>query len=306
MPSRRSGHARVALVALAGVLAGPQQPAAAPAADGSRPQAVFTASVDTVRVDVSVRQNGQSVVGLTADDFEVLDNGVPQRLELVGFEEVPADVVIALDMSGSVHGERLAALRSAAERLLALLRPRDRSALVRFTERVLAGPFTGDAARTATDLADQVTGRDTAVVDAVHAALVLSATARSRSVVLVFSDGADTASFLSPDQVLDTARRVSTTVHVVSAAARPTTGGSGLHDTFLDDLVRLSGGRRLDVSSPDHVAEAFAALLAAARERYLLSYVPRGVPPRGWHTLTVRVRGRRADVQARPGYLAGS
>jgi hypothetical protein len=75
-------------------------------------------------------------------------------------------------------------------------------------------------------------------------------------------------------------------------------------DGFLEDLVRLTGGRRLDVASLDRLSDTFAAILRESRERYLISYTPRGVPAAGWHELTVRVRDSRAEIRARPGYLA--
>jgi len=52
------------------------------------------------------------------------------------------------------------------------------------------------------------------------------------------------------------------------------------------------------------LSRAFAEILRESRERYLLSYTPTGVPAGGWHEVIVRVPGRRAEVRARPGYLA--
>lgn len=260
----------------------------------------FSADVAVVRVDVSVRQNGRALRGLTAADFELVDNGVPQRVSLVGLESMPLSVVVALDLSGSVQGARLAHLQKAGQRVVDMLEPRDTSALVTFSDRALvAVDVTSDKARLTSALQRVVPGADTALVDAAHTAMVLGDADASRPVVIVFSDGVDTASFLSPAQVLDTARRTGPVVYAVtSAAAEP--GG------FLDDLVRLTGGRRLDAPSLDRVSDTFADILREARERYLITYSPTGVAAGGWHDVSVRVRGNgRADVRARPGYLAG-
>jgi hypothetical protein len=75
-------------------------------------------------------------------------------------------------------------------------------------------------------------------------------------------------------------------------------------DNFFGDLVRLTGGRRLEVASLDRLSDAFEEILNESRDRYLLSYTPTGVSSGGWHEIDVRVRGRRADIRARPGYLA--
>ena len=73
----------------------------------------FSSRIDAVRVDVLVTENGRPVQGLTPDDFEVLDNGVRQRVDLASFEQIPLNVVLALDMSASLPGP---AARSPADR----------------------------------------------------------------------------------------------------------------------------------------------------------------------------------------------
>src|SRR4051794_19262172 len=76
--------------------------------------ATFSAKVESVRVDVLVTDKGQPVHGLSAADFEILDEGVPQHVDLVSFDEIPLNVIFALDMSSSVAGERLDHLRAAS------------------------------------------------------------------------------------------------------------------------------------------------------------------------------------------------
>jgi hypothetical protein len=78
----------------------------------------FASKVEAVRVDVLVTDRGQPVRGLGRSDFEILDNGVLQQVDLVSFEQIPLNVILALDMSDSVAGERLDHLRSAGTALL--------------------------------------------------------------------------------------------------------------------------------------------------------------------------------------------
>jgi VWFA-related protein len=262
-------------------------------------QPTFSSRLDTVRVDVSVRQGARAIAGLTAADFEVLDNGVRQQIDFVSLEHMAVSVVLALDMSGSVEGQHLARLRAAGERLVGMLTANETAAVVAFTDQVtIASDFTADKTRLLSAL-DQPGGRgDTALVDATHASLVLAESQEGRPLVIVFSDGADTASFLLPNLVLDTARRTGPVVYAVTTFETSS--------DFIDGLVRLTGGRRLEVESLDRVSDAFAEILSESRERYLLSYTPTGVERGGWHEIDVRVRGRRAEVRARPGYLAGS
>src|SRR5688572_27542125 len=131
---------RVALMAVAlGVAAG-----GGPSA-GQQPS--FSARVDTVRVDVDVRRDDRPVVGLTADDFEIFDNGVRQKVELMASTALPVSVVLALDTSASLDQKERAHLVAAGTRVIDALRPSETAALVTFSERiVIHSTFTSDAA----------------------------------------------------------------------------------------------------------------------------------------------------------------
>ncbi len=265
----------------------------------ARQSPVFSARVDTVRVDVSVRRGGAPVRGLSASDFDVFDNGVRQHVDLVADAEAPLEVVLALDVSGSVQGATLSALSSAGTRLVGELRPPDRAALVTFASHVTvrARPTSDlDAVRRAFAFAPE--SGSTALADAVHAALVLAGTGTGRPIVIVFSDGADTASFLAPEAVLAGARRIGAVVYAVTT--REARGTS-----FLDDLTKATGGDRLEIDTAAGLTETFARILEDVRYRYLLSFTPEQVTGDGWHELTVRTRNRRDDVRARAGYWAG-
>ena len=260
---------------------------------------MFSVRVDSVSLDVSVTRNREPVLNLTTSDFELFDNGVAQQIDSIGFDEVPVNVMLALDMSGSVQGTRLEQLRRAATAIFQGLAPGDSGGLLGFSERVVVrSGFTADRELLTNALRQPVPGGDTALYDAVYTAMVLGDDEAGRPLVIVFSDGADTASFLSPALVLDAARRLRPAVYAVTSP--------GVRDDLLNDLVRATGGRRLDVASLDRLSETFAAVLAESRQRYLIGFTPQGVEPTGWHELTVRVRGRSdVVISARPGYIAG-
>src|SRR3954462_3934652 len=92
--------------------------AACAAGLAAQSQQTFSSAVEAVRVDVLATEGGRPVRGLQAQDFEVLDNGIPQQADLVSFEEIPLNLVLVFDMSDSVVGERLEHLRAGAQRLL--------------------------------------------------------------------------------------------------------------------------------------------------------------------------------------------
>jgi len=259
---------------------------------------VFSSRVTNVRVDVLVTDAGATVRGLTPADFDVRDNGVLQQVELMAVEEVPLNIALALDLSGSVSGERLGHLRAAARSVVDALKPDDKVALLTFTGGVYVRTvLTADRDRVRRVLDEATSGGDTALVDAGFAAMALAESDTGRALAMLFSDGADTASFLTPSSVIATARRSEAIVYAASA-------GGPARSTFLRDLCDVTGGRLLSLTSTGGLGNAFLNILEEFRQRYLISFQPRGVSADGWHTLDVRVRNRRAEVKARPGYFA--
>jgi secreted protein with Ig-like and vWFA domain len=100
-------------------------------------QPEFRAAVEAVRLDVSVTRGTTPVAGLTAANFEVLDNGVPQAIDRVSQEDVPLNLMLVLDTSGSMAGVRLGKLIDAARNLVRSLRPEDRVGVLSFSQRVV-------------------------------------------------------------------------------------------------------------------------------------------------------------------------
>ena len=259
----------------------------------------FSSRVDAVRVDVLVTENGKPVRGLRPSDFEILDNGVRQRVDIVSFEKMPINVVLTFDMSDSIEGERLANLREAGQAVLGALKKGDQSALVLFNHQVVVGPaLTSDVSLVRRALDDAIPRGNTSLVDAGFAGMMLAESDVGRGLVIVFSDGRDTASWLTPKAVLDVARRCDAVVYGVSA-------GMALKAEFLQELTDQTGGRLFEIESTKGLSAIFLEVLDEFRQRYLLSYSPAGVSQEGWHQLTVRVKGRAATVRARPGYTAG-
>ena len=270
-------------------------------ASGGRAQQspAFSSKIEAVRVDVLVTDNGQPVRGLGPGDFEIVDNGVPQVVDLVSFDEVPLNVILALDMSDSVAGDRLDQLRGAGGRVLAALKTGDQAALVAFSHAVQLGArLTGDVASVQAALAAAQSSGQTALVDGTYAGIMVGESDAGRALLIVFSDGVDTASWLRADAVLDTARRADVVVYGVSVVSR-------LKPEFLREITSLTGGRLFEIEKTTNLASTFLGILEEFRHRYLVSSTPRGVSKDGWHKLDVRVKNRRTTIKARPGYLAG-
>src|SRR5215471_8800684 len=262
-------------------------------------QPAFSTRVESVRVDVLVLENGRPVRGLGPSDFDIADNGVPQQVDLVSFEQIPLNVVLSLDMSDSLAGERLEQLRDASRAVLDGLTTDDQAALVTFSHAVALGTKLSKDLAAAKRALDDVSGLgETSLVDGVYAAMTVAESDVGRALLLVFSDGLDTASWLPADAVLEAAKRSDV---VTYSAAIGSVGGA----PFLKELSALTGGTLYKVESTKDLRATFLGILEEFRHRYLVSYTPHGVSNDGWHRLDVRVKSRRATIQARPGYLAG-
>jgi Ca-activated chloride channel family protein len=281
----------------------------------------FAVTVDGVAVDVLVTRDRRPVKGLTAADFRLRDNGVPQRVESVMIEDVPITLFLVLDVSDSVKGELLSRLESAAKAAADALRPDDRAGLMTFSDRVrmiVAPP--SDPKMLADRLGTLEAGGATTLYDATFAAVALRQRIPGRTVVLVFSDGDDTASWLDPLDVLNAAQRSDIVVYAVTRkrgfryatgedaqtrkiersqfAADPQLFGR----LYLSQLVEETGGSVFTADSSG-LPDAFAGVVNEFRSRYVLTYSPKDVAPGGWHTIEVTLNGRKGDVQARRGYL---
>jgi len=258
------------------------------------PPAVFRSGVEVVELDVSVTRGGQPVQGLMARDFALADNGVAQALQSVTLEKLPLSVTLVLDTSSSVSGDRLAHLIQAGTALTSALRPDDKASLMTFSHAVdLRVPMTSEFAAIREALARLNGAGATSLRDAVHLAVETAPRDQSRPLVLLFTDGHDTSSWLTEEAAVDTVRRTGVVVHAVRVES----------DSFLERVVEASGGRTWSATSDRQLRELFTRALEEMRARYLLTYSPSGVKRPGWHEIKVRLKNGRADITARPGYF---
>ena len=271
---------------------------------GAQQPPTFSARREVVRVDVLVTDHGRPVPGLRAGDFDVFDSGVRQTITDVGVQDLPLNVLLVLDASASMSGPRLAHLRDAARAVLATMRAGDKTAVLTFDDAMtVVQPLTADAASageavTRIGASQRLHGGGTALRDTVFAALTLTTAEPTRSLVLVFTDGVDTSSWLTTERLIAAARRSNAVVHAVSAA--------GLEqDDVVRQLADITGGGVVEVGKTDALRPTFLAILDEFRQRYVVSFSPEGVAPTGWHPLAVRIKGRSVSVRARPGYMRG-
>ena len=208
-----------------------------------------------MRIDVLVTTDGdRPIANLTAADFELTDNGVAQEVELTTLRDVPVDVIIVLDTSASLGDDGLRHLLGATDTLLGSLRAGDRAALVTFSRAVMMRSALTPTHETVRGMVAGLKAEGTtSVIDATYAATTLQTQAdRDRSaLLLIFSDGVDTASWLRPEKVLGTVRRSAVVPYAVVV-------GEAAAMTAL--APRRSARRRRSRTTPSTRARASSAI----------------------------------------------
>ncbi len=263
---------------------------------------VFRTSTDVVSVNVTVRAGRSPVRGLTSADFELLDNGVRQTIDAISIEEIPIDLTLVLDTSGSTAAV-IDRFKAGAHGLSAMLRPRDRVRLISVSTMVVE-----IFGLTPAGLPLPVEGLQARGTTSLHDALLLSLARPSpegrRQLVIAFTDGFDTTSILPGQGLVAAASRSDAALHIVLA------GGVGLPPTMrsLRAAAEVSGGELYTRAEFADVTEAFRSVFDDFRQSYVLQYTLAGVDRRGWHDLTVNLTkalGRRYTLRSRRGYFGG-
>jgi VWFA-related protein len=278
------------------------------------PVATFKAGIDLVRVAAVVRdRKGRFVQDLTARDFEVLDGGQPKKIADFSRDRTGVSVAVLFDVSGSMEG-LLPSARDAASHLLSWIEDRDEAAVFTFDTRLdEAAPFTRGLRKLPDGVAALTPFGGTSLHDAIaKAAERAGARDGYRRAVVVFTDGLDTASRLTPSEVSGIASAIDVPVYIVGVVAgvddpaadtsTVTADGSALTGA-LADLAHWTGGHTFVVSTPAARSVAARQILDELRHQYLIAFESSGKP--GWRPLVVRARGKDLTVRARSGYIAG-
>lgn len=280
-----------------------------------RARPVFRGGVDVVHLHVTVTDKAdRHVSGLDRRDFIVYEDGVPQEVTLFDDAGAPISLVLMIDSSGSMY-DALPAVRAAASRVVDVLREQDRARLVSFNGRdTILQDFTSDHHALRAALGRVEASGATALYKAVYVALKdlarEKAGAESRRLgIVLLSDGLDTASTVSDEQLLELARGSEVSIYPV--ALRPgrrqasETAAFSEANYFLSRLASETGGRAFFADSVAELDGAYARIAAEVRAQYSLAYSPLGTRGPGWRRIQVRAVGRDGlQVRHRRGYYA--
>ena len=275
-----------------------------------RPGLTFGSDVGLVRLDVTVvSPDGRFVTDLKESDFELVEDGRPQAVTTFLREELPVSLVLLVDSSISV-ADRMPLAQAATERFVGKLRPDDEVRLVAFNERVeVLQDFTSDKEAARAAVARISAGGATALYNALYATLRGRAPAWAdgrlrRRVIVLLSDGEDTASLVWEEQVVELVRRREATVHVV--ALRAESDASNRSARILRLLSAESGGEVHHPASIRDLDQVYSRIGDELRSQYMVGYVSSNPAQDGrWRRIELRVRGRKdLQVRHRAGYYA--
>jgi len=285
------------------------------------PVATFRSSVEVVSVSAVVRdRKGRFVGNLERKDFIVAEAGTPRPiLDFRAQSDGPIKLALLVDISGSMRvGSKTVDAQQAARHLFGALKPGDEAAVFSFDtglDRVT--PFTSDIPSLEAALGHvQTPFGQTSLYDAV--AQVARAVAAEgpgggrmpqRSAVVVLTDGIDTRSRLTSEQVATISSSIDIPVYIIALMSPiddPREGGTAQEELVgaLPTLARWTGGEMYMASAPAHASVAARQIVEELRHQYVIAFEASNRTG-GWRALEVRARDRGLTVRARAGYSSG-
>jgi Ca-activated chloride channel family protein len=289
-----------------------------PALAQNQDQAVIRVDVNLVLVDATVKTKaGQIMADLNKNAFELREDGVAQKIEVFGRDELPINVALVLDLSDSI-GPFLGPLRDAANTALAALKPEDEVALFTFsTEAELRVPFTSDKTKIAQQIDAFQTGGATNINDGIFVAAkyLLNTPPKGRRVIILISDdvGTSAGGQGTRDIVTETIAADAALYNLKIPGYNPpgTLFAAGLVPGLVNirRVTDQTGGEIFEVQDVAHLDATFRALIHRIKTRYTLGYYTNATGATGKpHKLDVRLapsfgkKGHEYVILAKSGF----
>ena len=305
----------------------------------------FKSGVELINVTATVTDGeGRFVSGLRKEDFIIYEDGERQEITHFNNERAPVSLGIALDTSGSMTSDKMSAARAAIDRFVYdLLTPEDELFFMQFSNRPqVIQQWTTDRRAISRAVSRTLPAGGTALYDAVADGVPLADVGRhSKKALLVISDGNDTNSRVSVDQLRRLIRESEVLVYALGVDGTttqlrngptiqlpvplpfPMPGGRGrrpqppifgggrraptaerVNADALRDITDDTGGRTEIIRGVRDLDGATTRLADELSKQYYLGYASPGKKDGRWHEIKVEVKDRRLAVRARRGYIA--
>jgi Ca-activated chloride channel family protein len=277
---------------------------------------IFRATVEMVSLNVTVvdAQN-RYVTDLDRSDFGVYEDGAKQEITYFNKTSLPIALSLLIDTSASME-QRMSTAQEAAVGFAKRLRPQDLAQVVDFDTRVdVLQDFTGDIPSLETAIRATQPGGSTSLHNAIYISLKELGKIRAKSdedvrrrAIVLLSDGEDTSSLVSFEEVLDLAKRSETAIYAIGLQSRDGGGlGKGFREAefVLRQLAQETGGRSFFPQRPEDLADIYGVIADELSSQYTLGYAPSNQRRDGaWRRLNVQINRQGTAARTKRGYFA--
>jgi len=274
-------------------------------------QQKFKVTTESVPVYVTVTdQQKRLAPDLIQEDFEIIDNGKPQTINIFENKPTPITTIVMIDSSGSMT-TALDLVKQGAEQFLIRLLPEDKGQVGAFNDKIEFHPateFTSNRDVLVGYLKDLDFGYPTRLYDAVDESLARLESLEGRRVVLVFTDGDDTSSKIGVGHVIDRARSKDVMVYAIGLVNDYFNGQQRVRsqpDRGLKKLAEETGGGYFELKRTADLNETFTRVAQELHSMYVLGFSPELLDGKV-HKLEVRIKKPGMSARARKSYLAAS
>jgi VWFA-related protein len=285
------------------------------AQDRQRPS--FRAGVDMVSLNVTVTDpSARYVTDLDQGDFNVFEDGVRQDVTFFNKRQLPIALSLLLDSSASME-DKIDLLQTAAVNFVHRIRPVDVAQIIDFDSRVeVRQTFTSNKDALETAIRQTSAGGSTSLHNAIYISLkeLKKIQARSdedvrRQALIVFSDGEDTSSLVSFDELLDVAKRSETAIYTIALRSTEPSHSKGFREAefTMRQLAQETGGRSFFPNRIEDLNGVYGQIADELSSQYTIGYTSKNPLRNGaWRRLVVQVARPNAVPRAKKGYYAPS
>ena len=280
-------------------------------------QPAFRSAIDVVSMNVTVTDVGNRyVTDLTEKDFEVFEDGVKQDLVLFNRTNLPVALSLLIDTSSSME-DRMTIAQDAAIGFVRKLRPTDMGEVIGFDSRAeVLQKFTNNLGELEHAIRKTVAGGSTSMNNALYISLkslkkipVREENEIRRQAIILLSDGEDTSSLVSFEDVLDLARRSETAVYAIGLMEEAPNGQSkGFREATyaLRQLTTDTGGRAFFPGDIKNLASVYGQIYDELSSQYTIGYTSKNPKRDGaWRRIVVRAVNRpNVTARTKQGYFA--
>ena len=272
----------------------------------------FRAGVDVVSLNVTVTDaDSRFITDLQQEDFQIFEDGVLQEITFFSRARLPIALSVLIDTSASMD-KRMRTAQEAAIGFSRRLGPDDLAEIIDFDGRVeILQGFTNDLELLGDAIRQTSAGGSTSLYNALYVALKglskapLRASEVRRQAIVVLSDGEDTSSLITFDEVLELAKRSETGIYTIGLQEEDERSGFREADFVLRQLAHETGGRSFFPEDVNALPAIYRQISDEISNQYSVGYISANPLRNGqWRRTVVRVERERARARTKQGYYA--